>query len=71
MVERSQHLGLAPETRQAFRVRSERRRKNLQGYVAPKLGIVCAVYLSHPSSPKRREDLVVSETSTGTEGHRG
>src|SRR5262245_44563303 len=70
MVKRSEHLGLTPEARQALRVRSERRRENFQGYVAPELGIACAVDLTHPSSPKGCEDLVVSETSTSTEAHR-
>ena len=71
MVKRSQHLGLAPEARQAFRVRSEHRRENFQGYVASKLGIACAVYLAHSAGPNGHEDLIRSQTSTTGDGHAG
>jgi len=69
VIERGQYLCFALEACEALRVLGERRRKNLDRYVAIELGVVCAVDFAHTARPDGRKDFVRSQTSPGGKGH--
>jgi len=67
MVQRREDLRLSVESGEALFVLSEPLGKNLDGYVPPKLGVLCPIDLAHPAFAYELEDLVVSELVTACE----
>ena len=65
MVERGEDLGFALEP---YRIRGQRRRQNLDRYVAFQLAVARAVDLAHTAGAERRDDFVGPEAGAGHEG---
>jgi len=69
MGERRDGLRLPLEPRMRGRIRSERRRQNLDGDLAMQPGIVCPIDLAHPTGAERRQDFVGAQPGTGGQRH--
>ena len=67
MIERGQHLRLAPEACEAIAIERERVGDDLQRDVAIQLGIARAIHLAHPAGAESGDDLVGTETGAGNE----
>jgi len=67
MIQRSQHLGRALESRQPLGIAGEGLRQDLDGDLAAELG-VSAVHFAHAPSPQLVEDFVLPQAAAG---HRG
>ncbi len=61
MAQRGDGARLALEARDASRIRSDRGGQNLDGDVAPQVGIVRAIHLAHSARPERRDHLIRAE----------
>ena len=61
MVQLGEHLGLAPETRQAFGVGGELGGQDLQGDVAAQLGVLGAEDLAHAAGADLFDDFVMGK----------
>jgi hypothetical protein len=79
-VEDDQQVGVAEaaggasllrEARQAFGIRREARRQDLDGDLAPDARVASAVDLAHPSGSERRDHLVGPDVSARLERHTG
>ena len=69
MAQRRSGTSLLLESRQAFGIRGERARQNLDGDVTSEAGIAALVDLSHPAAAEQRRDFVRAETGAGRERH--
>ncbi len=70
MIERSQHLGLTLEPREAVLVIGERRRKRLDCNVALEVRIGGPIYLAHAAGADGFGDFIGTETCAGVQCHR-
>ena len=61
MVQRRQHLRLAFEAREPLRAGEEGVGHDLDGDIAAKLHIACAIHLAHAARAEEREDFVRSD----------
>ena len=68
VVECSECLGFAGESRQSIGIGGEGVRQNLQRDIAIELRIARAIHLTHASFTDRRGDLIDAEAPTGCEG---
>ena len=64
MIERGQGLRLAAESLQAVGVRGHPGGENLEGDLAPQLGVRGAIHLAHAAFAQLGEDAVVAEGPT-------
>ena len=64
MIERSQHLRFARESREPIHIGGERLRQDLDRHVAVELRVVRAIDLTHAARAKRRTDFIGAEAST-------
>jgi hypothetical protein len=62
MIEGSEHLRFALESRDAIRIERERFRQHLDGDFAAELRIARAIDLAHATGPERADDFIRSET---------
>ncbi len=62
MVERREHLGLAPESSDALGILRKGRRKNLDGDVTVELRVPRPKDFTHSPGPEGRDDLVGTES---------
>src|SRR4029453_16325488 len=62
MVKRRQHLRFAAEASQSVRIEGEGGGQNLDGHVAPQLGIASAVHLAPPAQPKEGRRVEQSDS---------
>ena len=69
MVERGKHARLAPEPRQAIRIRLERGSQRLDRDVAPQIRVAGAIDLAHAAGPDGRHDLIRTKARTGGQSH--
>lgn len=69
MVERGQHLRFALEARESLRICRECLGQELQGYVASKFRVACAIELAHPARSEQADYFVRAETSTRADRH--
>ena len=67
MIQRSQHLRFALKTGEPFGIVRERFRQNLDGHVAPELGVVRLIHFAHAARTDLREDFVGAELGAGRE----
>lgn len=58
------------KTAQPVGIQRKRPRENLNGYFALKTRVTGAIYLTRPARTKRRNDLIRSESGTGSQVHR-
>ena len=70
MVERRQHLRLALKARDAIGIGGKEIRKNLDGDVAAQPRIAGSIHFAHAACADGGDNLVRSESSAGSEGHR-
>ena len=70
MIQRGEHARLALEAREARRVAGHRARQDLDGDVAPELGVASAVDLAHAARPEQRLQ-VISADGSASHGTRG
>jgi len=68
MVERREDVGLALEPGEALGVAGEGIGEQLEGDVAPELGIPRAIHLTHPTRAEQADDLVRTESGAGSQG---
>ena len=69
VVERREHLRLAPESGQPLGILRHRLGKDLDRDVAVEFGVPRPVHLPHPARSERRDDLVGAEPRSSGEGH--
>src|SRR4029453_7682950 len=62
MVQRRQHLRFAAEASQSVRIEGEGGGQNLDGHVAPQLGIASAGHLAPAAQPKEGLNVVRSDS---------
>ena len=67
VIQRSEDARFPCEADQAFRVGNERRGQDLDGDVAPELGIPRAIDLAHTACAERLKDFVRAESCAGSE----
>ena len=67
MIDRSRRASFLLEAPKSIRILGERRRQNLDRDVAGDARIARPVDLPHPARPERSDDLVVTDTGTGSE----
>src|SRR4029453_1112159 len=65
MVERGEHARFALEPRKALGVCRKPRRQDLDGNIAPELGVVCLIHVTHAASSEQREEAVAAKLSAG------
>src|ERR1700693_2857666 len=70
VIQLSQHLCFALETGESFGVVCERFGQNFNGHVAPELGVVRLIDLTHTPSAYLREDAVRAEFCACGKRHR-
>jgi hypothetical protein len=58
MIQRGQNLRLSLEARQTRRIALELTGQNLDGHLAPELGVGCTIDLAHAASTQRRDNFV-------------
>ena len=63
MVERGQHLRLAPEAREAIRIERQTRRAAPSARRRAELGIARAIHLAHAAGAERADDLVRADAA--------
>ena len=71
MVQRRQHLRLAPKAGEAIGIGGDRGQEHLERDLAIQPGIAGAIHLAHPSGPEPGEDLELTEASAGSKRHDG
>src|SRR4030095_7784544 len=71
MIDRRQHLGFAPESRQAIRIDRETLWKNLECDVPIQPAVASVIHLAHSTRTNHRADFVDAELAAGTKHHRG
>ena len=71
VIETGDGVSFALEALSDLRLVSEMRRQDFDRDSTIQAGIARTVYFSHSSGAERRQDLVRSETSSGSEGHLG
>ena len=69
MIQRRQHLRFALKTGEPFGIVRERFRQNFDGHVAPELGVVRLIHLSHAARANLRDDFVGAEICASSERH--
>jgi hypothetical protein len=69
MIERGQDLRFTFEPSEPIRIEGERRGQDLDGHVAPELGVVRLIDLAHPARSDGGEDFVGAEFCAGSQGH--
>src|SRR6266699_3353595 len=69
MIQRSQHLRFTLESGKPFGIVRESFRQDFDGHVAPELGVMRLIHLSHPARANLRDDFVRAETRTIGERH--
>ena len=70
MVDRSQQLRLALESRESFFIASKLVGQGLDGNIAPELLVARAVNLTHAAGADGFDDLVVRQSTARFKGHR-
>jgi hypothetical protein len=70
MIELSQHLRLALESSEPFRIVRKRFRQDFYGYVAPELVVVRLIHLAHAPRTDLRENAVRAEFGACWDSHR-
>ena len=65
MIQGRERLRFAFKPRQAFRIRGERVRQDLDRDLAPKRRVCCPIDLPHPAFADWRGDFVNAETGAG------
>ena len=68
MIQRRECLRLAFEPRQAFGVRGERVRQDLDRDLAIQRRVRCPIHLPHAAFADRRSDFVDAEAGAGSQG---
>ena len=66
MIQRREHLGLALEPREPFRILGERAGQNLQRDVAVELRIARAVNLAHSARPNGGDHFIRTDANAGS-----
>ncbi len=61
VIESREQLCFPSKTGESFGIMCKRFRQNLDGYVAPELGVVRLIHFSHAASANLREDFVRAE----------
>ena len=69
MIQRRQHLGFAPESREPIRIQRERFGQHLQRHVAIQLRVARAIHLPHPARTEDSKDFIGAEARAGSEYH--
>ena len=69
VIQRSQQVRFARESRAAFVIAGHGLRQHLDGDLAAKFRIAGAIDLAHPPGAEERDDLVGAERRAGGEAH--
>src|SRR4026209_880144 len=70
MIQRREHLRLAPEARHALLIMGERLRQDFDSDVTAEHRVMRPIHLAHAARADGREDLVRSETSPRCQRHK-
>jgi len=65
MIQRSQHLRFALKPGKPLGIVRKSFRQDLDGHIAPQLGVLRAVHLAHPACANGREDFVGAHALAG------
>src|ERR1700676_2248683 len=69
MIQRSQHFRFALKSGESLGIMRESFRQDLDGHVAPELGVVRLIHFTHPARADWCEDFVRAEMCANREGH--
>src|SRR5450432_544079 len=69
MVELRERLGLTTKTRQPLRILPHVGGQYFERHVASELGVGGAIYLAHAACPKRRKNLMLTESCAWGQSH--